>query len=167
MTLELTFVSLTTLCMSDHIHLKWLNKCVTSIASSPHAKNELHNSTHSLDKAGSLFRVYSSCFINAIVAHMRLPFFKIFSNFCPNFQIFCPFLSFSEKLHACPYVLHHKEYKSSFCTLFLIYICCKNIINFLFWVFWTWSVSSIKKIIPTCRNFDAYLHAEMNSIPNF
>ena len=30
-------------------------------------------------------------------AHTRLPFFKIFSNFvhfCPNFQIFCAFLSF-------------------------------------------------------------------------
>ena len=24
-----------------------------------------------------------------------------------------------------------------------------------------------KKIVPTCRNFDAYLHAKMNSIPNF
>ena len=24
-----------------------------------------------------------------------------------------------------------------------------------------------KKIIPTCRKFDAYLHAKMNSIPNF
>ena len=35
--------------------------------------------------------------MHAIVVHMRLPFFKIFSyfvGFCPNFQIFCPFLLF-------------------------------------------------------------------------
>ena len=46
---------------------------------------------------------YSSCFMHVIVASMRLPFFKIFSNFvhfCRNFQIFCPFLPFSEK--PCP-----------------------------------------------------------------
>ena len=45
----------------------------------------------------NLCRVYSSCFMHAIVEHMRLPFFKVFSNilnFCPNFQILCPFLSF-------------------------------------------------------------------------
>ena len=39
---------------------------------------------------------YSSCFLHAIVARMRLPFFKIFLNFvhfCPNFQIFCPFFA--------------------------------------------------------------------------
>ena len=28
-----------TLDTSDHIHVRWLNKCVTSIASLPHAKN--------------------------------------------------------------------------------------------------------------------------------
>ena len=42
-------------------------------------------------------RAYSSCFMLAIVAGTRLPFFKIFSNFvhfCRNFQIFCPFLPF-------------------------------------------------------------------------
>ena len=57
-----------------------------------------------------ILRAYSSCFMCAIVAHMRLPFFKIFSNFvhlCQNVQIFC---SFFEKSHACPYVLHHKEH---------------------------------------------------------
>ena len=57
----------------------------------------------------SLSRAYSSCFMRAIVARMRLPFFKIFSNFahfCRNFPIFCPFLAiFSEKSHACPYFL--------------------------------------------------------------
>ena len=40
----------------------------------------------------NMYRAYS-----AIVAHMRLPFFEIFSNFVqfwPNFQIFCPFLPF-------------------------------------------------------------------------
>ena len=43
---------------------------------------------------------YSSYFMRAIVARMRLPFFKKNSNFvhfCPNFQIFClfsPFLPF-------------------------------------------------------------------------
>ena len=40
--------------------------------------------------AESVGRVYSS-------VRMRLPFFKLFSNFvhiCPNFKIFCPFLSF-------------------------------------------------------------------------
>ena len=44
-----------------------------------------------------LGRAYSSCFIHAIVARMRLPFFKIFSNFvhfCLNFQIFYPFCPF-------------------------------------------------------------------------
>ena len=42
-------------------------------------------------------RAYSSCFMDAIGACMRLPFFKIFSNFihfCPNFQIFSPFFPF-------------------------------------------------------------------------
>ena len=126
-----------------------------------------------------------------IVAHMRLPFFEIFSNFVqfhPNFQIFaCPFSKyfqilyifaqifkyfalfcpFSEKSHACLYVLHHKEHKNRCDLLFSIYIYCKNIINFLFWVLWTYLVTSIKKITPTCRNSDAYLHAKMNSIPNF
>ena len=52
-------------------------------------------------------RACSSCFIHAIVAHIRLSFFKMFSNFqhfSRNFQIFCPFLPFfSEKSYACPY----------------------------------------------------------------
>ena len=42
-------------------------------------------------------RAYPSCFMHAIVARMRLPFFNIFSNFvhfCSNFQIFCPFFAF-------------------------------------------------------------------------
>ena len=42
-------------------------------------------------------RAYPSCFMHAIVARMRLPFFKIFSNFvhfCSNFQIFYPFFAF-------------------------------------------------------------------------
>ena len=45
----------------------------------------------------NICRAYSSCFMHAIVACMRLPFFKLLSNFvhfCPNFQIFCPFHSF-------------------------------------------------------------------------
>ena len=50
-----------------------------------------------------LFLVFLSLTLNmykaysAIVARMRLPFFEIFSNFvqfCPNFQILCPFLPF-------------------------------------------------------------------------
>ena len=47
--------------------------------------------------AESVSRAYSSCFIHALVACIRLLFFKLFSNFvhiCPNFQIFCSFLSF-------------------------------------------------------------------------
>ena len=51
------------------------------------------------------YRAYSSCFMHVIVACMRLPFFKIFSNFvhfCPNFQIFCSFFTFFLKncMHA-------------------------------------------------------------------
>ena len=50
--------------------------------------------------------------MHAMVVHMKMSFFKIFSyfiGFYPNFQIFCPFLLFffffavSEKLHTCPY----------------------------------------------------------------
>ena len=55
----------------------------------------------------SIGRENSSCFMHAIVAHIRLSFFKMFSNFvhfCRNFQIFYPFLPFfSEKSCACPY----------------------------------------------------------------
>ena len=57
-------------------------------------------------------KAYSSCFMHAIVAPMRLPFFQNifkfrtflpkFSNILPFFVLFCPF---SEKLHACPYFL--------------------------------------------------------------
>ena len=49
----------------------------------------------------ALDRAYSSCFMHALVAHMRLPFFKIFSyfvHFCPNLQIFCPLLPFFFKI---------------------------------------------------------------------
>ena len=40
---------------------------------------------------------YSSSLVRAIIARNHLPSLKIFSNFehfCPNFQIFCPFLPF-------------------------------------------------------------------------
>ena len=60
----------------------------------------------------------SSCFMQVIVAHMRLPFFKIFSNFvhfCPKFKIFCPFFTFSEKLHTRPYFLEQALYKLFSC----------------------------------------------------
>ena len=57
-------------------------------------------------------RVYSSCLMHTIVARVRLPFFKIFSNFlhfCPSFQMICPFVPFLcpflQKSHACPYFL--------------------------------------------------------------
>ena len=42
-------------------------------------------------------RVFSSSLLRAIIAHNDLTFFKIFSNivhFCPDFQIFCAFLTF-------------------------------------------------------------------------
>ena len=42
-------------------------------------------------------RAFSSSLIRAIVTRNHLPFFKIFPNlvhFGPNFQIFCPFLTF-------------------------------------------------------------------------
>ena len=55
------------------------------------------------------YRAYSSSFMHAIVARMRLLLSKIFSNyvhFCLNFQIFCPFLplfcAFSEKIARVP-----------------------------------------------------------------
>ena len=50
-------------------------------------------------------KAYSSCFMHAIVACMRLPFFKMFSNFLhfrPNYQIFCPFLPFFWKIACMP-----------------------------------------------------------------
>ena len=50
-------------------------------------------------------RAYSSCFMHAIVARLRLAFFKVFLNFvhfCPNFQIFCPFLPFFWKIARMP-----------------------------------------------------------------
>ena len=58
-------------------------------------------------------RAHYGNLLRVIIARSHLPFFKIFSNFvhfCPNFQIFCPFLTFffcpySEKSHACPYFL--------------------------------------------------------------
>ena len=43
------------------------------------------------------YRAFSSSLLRAIIARNHLLFFKIFSNFvhfCPNFQIFCPFLTF-------------------------------------------------------------------------
>ena len=42
-------------------------------------------------------RAYSSSLLYAIIIYNHLPFFKIFSDFvdfCPNFQIFFPFLTF-------------------------------------------------------------------------
>ena len=143
--------------------------CFSWSLPSPHAKTKLHNLTHSSDKADSLFRAYSSCFMLAIVAHMRLPFFKMFSNFVhfaqifKYFVLFCPF---SEKLHTCPYVLHHKVHKSSCDILFLIHIA-KILSTFYFGYLGYIRPLPSKKIIPTCRNFDAYQHAKMNSIPNF
>ena len=59
---------------------------------------------------GYVLREYSSCFMHAIVARMRLPF-KIFSNFvyfCPNFLIFCPFLPFFCPFFALYYTLFLK-----------------------------------------------------------
>ena len=63
----------------------------------------------------SIYRAFSSSSSSAIITHNHLPFLKIFSNlvhFCPNFQIFCPFLSFltffcpfSEKSHTRPYFI--------------------------------------------------------------
>ena len=52
-------------------------------------------------------RAYSSCFMHAIVARMRLPFFKIFSyfvTFCSNCQIIDPFLPFFWKISRMPLV---------------------------------------------------------------
>ena len=52
-------------------------------------------------------RTYYSCFMHAKVAHMRLSFFKMFSDFvhfCPNFQIFCLFCLFSEKITRMPFL---------------------------------------------------------------
>ena len=60
-------------------------------------------------------RAYSSCFIHVIVERMRLPFFKIFSNFgyfWSNFQKFCPF---SQNLHARPYWFDHSSYGRTTC----------------------------------------------------
>ena len=52
---------------------------------------------------------FSSSLLHAITTRNHLPFYKIFSNlihFCPNFEIFCPFLTFfplfSGKSHARP-----------------------------------------------------------------
>ena len=50
-------------------------------------------------------RAFFSSLLHAIIAHKHLPFFKIFSNFvhfCPNFQIFCPFLPFFWKILRMP-----------------------------------------------------------------
>ena len=55
-------------------------------------------------------------------------------------------------------VLHQNRTQSSCDNFFLIY--CKNITNFLFWVFWTCMATSSKRIIPTCRDFDVYLHVK-------
>lgn len=48
---------------------------------------------------------YFSCFMHAIIASMRLPFFKILSNFlhfCQNFQTFSPFWPFFWKIARLP-----------------------------------------------------------------
>ena len=50
-------------------------------------------------------RTYSSCFMWVIAACMRLPLFKMLSNFvhfCSNFQIFCPFLPLFWKIPCLP-----------------------------------------------------------------
>ena len=50
---------------------------------------------------------YSNRLMHAIVARIKLPFFKIFSNFvhfCPNFQISCLFLPFFWKLACMPFL---------------------------------------------------------------
>ena len=43
-------------------------------------------------------RAFPSSLLRTVIAHNHLPFFKIFSgftHFCPNFQLFCSFLTFS------------------------------------------------------------------------
>ena len=65
-------------------------------------------------------RTYSSCFMCAILAHMRLPFFKIFSNvvhFCQNFQTFCPFFPLFLKNH-----MHVLTFWNKACIYFIEYI---------------------------------------------
>ena len=55
-----------------------------------------------------LCRAHYNCFIFAIDAHIiKLAFFKIssnFVNFCPIFQIFCPFLPFLWKIASMPFL---------------------------------------------------------------
>ena len=70
-------------------------------------------------------RVFFSSLSRAIIVHNHLPFLKRFSNlvhFCPNFQIFSPFLTFSAlfsgKSHACSYFL---EYALG--NLFKVIVC--------------------------------------------
>ena len=50
-------------------------------------------------------RAYSSSLLHAMIARSHLAFFKIFSgfvHFCPNFQIFSPFLPFFGKIARMP-----------------------------------------------------------------
>ena len=49
-------------------------------------------------------------------------------------------------------------HKSAFNALFLV--CCKNIMNFLFWYFEHVWLLPLKTIMRTCRSFDVYLHAK-------
>ena len=137
-----------TLGTSDHIHLKWLNSR------------------------------YSSCFMCVKVAHTRLLFFTIFSNFvhfCPNFKTFLPFFWKIERMPLC--FASQITQKQLWHSFLIIYIYIYNIYIYIyiakipstsyFGYFGHFRPLPSKNIIPTCRNFDAYLHAKMNSIPNF
>ena len=50
-------------------------------------------------------KAFSRSLLHAIITHNHMPISKIFSNFvhfCPNFQIFCPFLPFLWKITHIP-----------------------------------------------------------------
>ena len=59
------------------------------------------------------------------------------------------------------------EHKSSY-EIFFLLIYCKNITNFLFWVYWTCLNTSIKNNMPTCKkrfSVDVYLYAKNKLYP--
>ena len=65
-------------------------------------------------------RAYSSCFMHAIVAHMRLRFFKVFSNFvhfCSIFRMFCPFCPFFRPCLGFANFYHYQKTKKKFSNL--------------------------------------------------
>ena len=67
--------------------------------------NDHGNIEEKKNKKTILLRAYYGCFMHGIVTHVKLPFFKVFSNFvhfCPYFQIFCPFLPFFWKIVLMP-----------------------------------------------------------------